>query len=716
MHVKSRRNAIGVEQVDVVAQSRHRGVAGRLFRPIRAKIPVEPLARGHGPDPSPEILLEGAVLRVEQLLDGPVEPRDIRLLPREVRSVHGRNLVADRDGRAAPLGDQRLADVIHDVDVEARQCLQGAVGPIVGELPERPARQELVRAVRAVIDDGVGSPHLPQPPIHGQVLMRRRDPVVVLQLGVHARAAHGLGEHDDVAEVQLGNHEVRFARAFDGHQPARRRPERGDHFVAHPCGQALEPAQVAAKGKQFHAFAAGESPQVARPSSADVAAEVKQLRQQRRLVNRAILERVARVSQRVEKAHHAPRHVQAGGGNATLANARDIEDCDPLLRVRQRAQADPTPRPLDQDPDPLRLVRLEPPTVPRRFQALDQRGLDRAIELRDHGAHDQARVANPRSSLPVGAERLPGKQQGETAQDRHVQLVSEHFDPVVSEPPPAVLPGNQDVGAVLDGKRRRLRRAENGRGVEAAALEGAHHRVGRLVHAQPPAIRKVNQNLGSGGIETARRCVPPFILRRGRELAGRIRMVVAVIGCRLGRQLLEVPTLITGRRSRQQASHVGHPAVAPVIVDPAVSTLEVGVPNAQARGVVSGQRDHAGACCTGDAQCLADRARQWIGPSSADVHDAVTPEVGLAERGVVDPLRTPVVKIHAAQLSALRQEEAVHARKSEKEDAGTGREVECGRCADRKSQADGPQGPSRRREREAHMAPNALSGRDASEP
>ena len=217
-----------------------------------------------------------------------------------------------------------------------------------------------------------------------------------------------------------------------------------------------------------------------------------------------------------------------------------------------------------------------------------------------------------------------------------------------------MLAGDQDVGAVLHSERCRLRGAENRRGIEPAPFEGTHDSVGRLAHAEPPAIREVDQHLGGARVEAARRSIPLLVLRRGREEAWRIGMVVAVVRSRLRGQFLEAPSLVAGRCCRQQTGHVGDAAVAPVIVNPAVRSLEIGVAHTQSRRVVSGQRDHAGACRTRLTQCLADRSRQGVRPASADENDAIPPEVGFPEPGVVDPLRAPILEIHAAQLRALR--------------------------------------------------------------
>ena len=80
-----------------------------------------------------------------------------------------------------------------------------------------------MRTVGTVVEYRVGLPHFSQPPINRQVLMWRRDAVVVLQLGVHLRAAYRLWQHNDIAVVKLGNHEIGLAVPLDGHQVARRR-------------------------------------------------------------------------------------------------------------------------------------------------------------------------------------------------------------------------------------------------------------------------------------------------------------------------------------------------------------------------------------------------------------------------------------------------------------------------------------------------------------
>ena len=132
----------------------------------------------------------------------------------------GRRLVADDHGAAAPLGLQRLADVVDDVGVDDRHVADGEHRVVADREAALLAGQPFLRAVRAVMDDGVGFESLAQPQVVGQVEMRgrRAGRMVERLLGFFpAFAARRLRGEDDLADGEARNDEEGFATVDDDH-------------------------------------------------------------------------------------------------------------------------------------------------------------------------------------------------------------------------------------------------------------------------------------------------------------------------------------------------------------------------------------------------------------------------------------------------------------------------------------------------------------------
>ena len=345
---------------------------------------------------------------------------------------------------------------------------------------------------------------------------------------------------------------------------------------------------------------------------------------------------------------------------------------------------------LHQQLDSLGTERFEAPAIPSRVQPLDQRRLNRSVQFGHHRAHDQAGVPDAGAGLLVVAERLASKQQRETAQDRDVELVLQHFDTLLSKPPPPVLARDQYVGPILQRERSGLGRAEDGGRVETAVLKRPHDGVCGFVHAQPPAIGEVDQSLWAALLEVAGPGVPMLVVRSCSEEAGRVRMVIAIVGRWLRREYLTALADVAGGRRLQQTGHVGHAAKPPVVVDPAVLPLEVGVAHAEAGCVVGWQHDHSGARLSGLLQCAAHRAAERVGAPTAHVDDLVAAEIRLTQFRVIQFFGAPVVVAHAALAGAFGQQEAVHAGEAQEKDGGPCAQVQSGRRCGGECQAEEP--------------------------
>ena len=224
-----------------------------------------------------------------------------------------------------------------------------------------------------------------------------------------------------------------------------------------------------------------------------------------------------------------------------------------------------------------------------------------------------------------------------------------------------MLARDQYVGSVLHREGSGLGRAEDGGCVESTVFERPHDGIGRFVHAQPPAIREVDQGLWTALLEAAGAGIPALVVFGCGEEARRLGMVVAIVRRGLRREYFGVLARVAGGRCLQQAGHVGHAAEPPVVVDPAVFFPEVRVPHAEPGRVVGWQHDHLGSGLASLLQGTAHRAAQRIGTPAADVDHLVAAEVRLARLRAVQLLRTPVVVAHAALAGAFRQQEAVHA-------------------------------------------------------
>ena len=86
--------------------------------------------------------------------------------------------------------------------------------------------------------------------------------------------------------------------------------------------------------------------------------------------------------------------------------------------------------------------------------------------------------------------------------------------------------------------------------------------------------------------------------------------------------------------------------------------------------VVRWKDDHLG---TAEGRCmqgLPHGARERVGPAAANEDDPVPPEVRSSELGGVQLLRAPVAVPHSAQCRAFGEQEPVHAREAEEQNAG----------------------------------------------
>ena len=139
-----------------------------------------------------------------------VEQRlELRHLVVGVGAHHRRHQVVDDHRVHAPLGLDALARVVDDEGVDERHVAERGVGRATGRERERLAGQPLERAVLAEVHDRVRTPDALDPPVAGQVVVRRRQlGVVVDPHGIVAVAARRLDRDEHVAELEPGHDEV----------------------------------------------------------------------------------------------------------------------------------------------------------------------------------------------------------------------------------------------------------------------------------------------------------------------------------------------------------------------------------------------------------------------------------------------------------------------------------------------------------------------------
>ena len=126
------------------------------------------------PDPGPDGRQLGRVqgghlgVLVEQLL----QPGHVVV---GVGPGHRREQVVDDGGVGPALGLGAFARVVDDERVDEREVAEGHVGPAPGGQPHALSGQPFQGAVLAHVHDGVGPEALVQPPVEGEVVVRRRE-------------------------------------------------------------------------------------------------------------------------------------------------------------------------------------------------------------------------------------------------------------------------------------------------------------------------------------------------------------------------------------------------------------------------------------------------------------------------------------------------------------------------------------------------------------
>ena len=126
---------------------------------------------------------------------------------------------------AATASDEPLANDVDVVDVEVWKIGDERVRCIIVREPDVFSVEPLEGAVRADVDDSVGSEALAKPRVGGDVLMVRRQILRVIHLlAVLAPSARGLRQKRDVPELHGRDHQT----SIGGHQarlcPARPSP------------------------------------------------------------------------------------------------------------------------------------------------------------------------------------------------------------------------------------------------------------------------------------------------------------------------------------------------------------------------------------------------------------------------------------------------------------------------------------------------------------
>ena len=234
-----------------------------------------------------------------------------------------RRQVRDRGRIGAPLGDDPLAHVAHDVDVDVREPADEGVRPVEGRQGNLLPRRELQAAVGAEVHDGVGAEGVPGPQVGGHVGMRRR-----LLCAVHepervvADARQGLRQDRDVAELHAGDGQRGLLAFADRHVLAGGRAVLRDDGVAHARLEVrFQPRGVLA-GRHQRRIPCGQE-LLERP--AGVRSEHRALRLDE-LPELVIglgeaLDLVAGVAQRAQQVQQARRHLHAAGVHGVLAGS-----------------------------------------------------------------------------------------------------------------------------------------------------------------------------------------------------------------------------------------------------------------------------------------------------------------------------------------------------------------------------------------------------------
>ncbi len=125
---------------------------------------------------------------------------------------HGRQQMVDDGCVGPPLGLSPLSRVVDDEGVDDRHVAQGDVGEAGGRESHALAGQPLQGPVLAGVHDGVGTPHLVEPPVETQIVVGRGQVRgVVHGHRLFPEAAGRLDGNEHPAEVEAGEHQVPVA-------------------------------------------------------------------------------------------------------------------------------------------------------------------------------------------------------------------------------------------------------------------------------------------------------------------------------------------------------------------------------------------------------------------------------------------------------------------------------------------------------------------------
>ena len=357
---------------------------------------------------------------VEQLL----EPGDVavRLGPR-----HRRHEVVDDRGVRAALGLRALARVVDEERVDERQVADRRVGGAGRREGGVLAGQPLHRAVLAEVHDGVGAEPVLEPAVRGEVVVRRREVGVVVDRDrVLAEPARRLDEHDDVAGLQGGEHDL--VLVVDEELPGAS-PHVSVTSSISSAGRSARPAAVVVgadadvavgelgRGEPLLVLAAGGDEGVdERVAGFRVVGHLEEARD----VTVVRPEVVALGTQAAEQADGRDRGVEADrvADPAVLGGVRRQHQRDLALGRRDVAQ----PRVVDGDAGhpgaPLGVgdVAREPVLVD--LLERERRGDDAAVEL---GDGDLVGGVERRDAVVGRLPLLPARRQAEALQDRDVE-------------------------------------------------------------------------------------------------------------------------------------------------------------------------------------------------------------------------------------------------------------------------------------------------------
>ena len=183
-------------------------VAELLGLLLYAEVPVQLGVAQRLPDPGSY----GRKLRRVERLDLVVLVEQL-LQPRQVvvglGPGHRGDEVVDHDRVRPPLGLRPLARVVDDERIEQRHVTQGGVRGAGGGEPQGLAREPLQRSVFAEVYYGVGAELLDDPPVDGEVVVRRREVGVVVDGDrVLPEPPGRLDADEDVPEGESRHHDL----------------------------------------------------------------------------------------------------------------------------------------------------------------------------------------------------------------------------------------------------------------------------------------------------------------------------------------------------------------------------------------------------------------------------------------------------------------------------------------------------------------------------